>query len=358
MAKVELLVGGRRFEGWQEVTVTRHLEALCGGFSLALSDPWAEGSQVLPIPPGAACELRLGGETVISGYVDEAEARFDKQTHALGVAGRDKAADLVDCSAVHEPGEWRDQSLAQIAAALAKPFGVGVRVETDTGATFAKFAVEPGETAWEALERAGRQRGVLCISDARGGIVITSPGKDRAASDLIQGGRGGNVLRARGRFSLRDRHSLYVCQGQRPGTDEDWGLPVSTVRAECSDGSVARYRPLLITAETGADQASARARVEWEATVRAARGSSVQVTVQGWLQADGTLWRPNLLVRARLPYLRLDADLLVAGISHTLSDQGTLTELDLRRPDAYALKPEQPEDADPLKGLLPEDFNG
>ncbi|EGJ50256.1 phage baseplate assembly protein [Desulfocurvibacter africanus] len=355
MARVELYVAGFIYEGWQGVTASRHLEALCGGFSLSVTDAWAAGSEALPIGPGVACELRLDGETVISGYVDEAEPEFGPGAHSIGVAGRDRACDMVDCSAVHDPGEWANVSLVRLAEILAQPFGVSVSAVVDTGAKFSKYALEPGETAWEALERACRQRGVLCVSDARGGIVLTRHGQERAVTALEQGV---NVLSARGRYSLRDRYSLYVVQGQRPGTEYDYGLDVATVRAECRDPLVERYRPLLRMAETGADTASARSRVQWEAAIAAARGSAVQVTVQGWTQGDGSLWRPNLLVPVRLPYLRLDAELLIAGVQYTLSERGTLAELDLRRPDAYAPEPKKPTETDMLKDLLPEDFNG
>ncbi|WP_034627445.1 phage baseplate assembly protein [Desulfocurvibacter africanus] len=353
--RCELLVGGTIFEGWEEVSVSRHLETLCGSFSLRLTDRWAGLSEALPVPPGAACEVRLGGQTVVTGYVDDCEPSFDANSHELTVAGRDRACDLVDCSAPHEPGEWTNISLDRLARILAAPFGVAVSVQTDVGKAFDKIAVEPGESAWETLERACRQRAVLCISDAAGGIVLTRTGSERAATALVEGQ---NILSARGRFTTKDRFSVYRVLGQRPGTDFDSGPEVAQPSAESKDASITRYRPLIIVGEQSLDTATGRERAQWEATIRAARGSSVQVTVQGWTQGDGSLWRPGLLAHVTSPYLRLDTELLIAGVRHTLSDGGTLSELDLRRPDAYQPGPEKKKEKDPLEGIAEENIRG
>jgi prophage tail gpP-like protein len=89
-------------------------------------------------------------------------------------------------------------------------------------------------------------------------------------------------------------------------------------------------------------------RAQWEATVRAARAVSVQVTVQGWRQGNGELWPVNALVNVDLPWLRLSGDMLISELTHTLDESGTRTQLTLRRPDAFIPQPATPADADPL----------
>src|SRR3546814_9072431 len=75
------------------------------------------------IRAGEACRVLLGGEVVINGWIDSVAPSFSVDNHAIRVTGRDRAADLVDCAAVHKPGSWSGRKLEQIATELVKPFG-------------------------------------------------------------------------------------------------------------------------------------------------------------------------------------------------------------------------------------------
>jgi prophage tail gpP-like protein len=61
------------------------------------------------------------------------------------------------------------------------------------------------------------------------------------------------------------------------------------------------------------------------------------VRVAGWRQSSGALWRPGLKVMVAAPALYFDnAELVVSSLRFTFSDgDGTVTELELTRPDAY-----------------------
>jgi prophage tail gpP-like protein len=95
-----------------------------------------------------------------------------------------------------------------------------------------------------------------------------------------------------------------------------------------------------LQAETTSNLSSAKTRVQWEATVRAARSAKFKIRVQGWLQGDGQLWRPNLLVHLKSAWLGVDADLLICSVDFSLSSSGgTVTDLSLERKDAYLPEP-------------------
>ena len=121
---------------------------------------------------------------VITGYVDDVSPAYSATGHDVTVDGRDATSqgDLVDCSAIHQPGEWRvSGTLEAIVTILAKPFGIPVKAECDTGTAFRKFRIEEGETAFEAIERACRMRAVLAAGDGKGGLRIIRAGSGRAA---------------------------------------------------------------------------------------------------------------------------------------------------------------------------------
>lgn len=342
---VSLTVGGRVYQGWQSISILRGIEAISGRFNLSLTERWPGQPTVWPIMPGAECTVKIGDETVITGHVDGADPRFDDSSHDVQVRGRDRTGQMVDCSAVHSPGEWSNIRLSRLAAILATPFGISVTTDADVGDAFQPvFKLQPGETAFEALDRACRMRGVLPVSDGQGGLVLSKPGQTRCSTALEHPG---NVKSASLQNSIIDRYRTYIVRGSQNGTDFLEPEQSAAVEARATDAGATAGRTLIVIAESAVDLAAAKKRAQWEATVRAARAVSVQVTVQGWRQGNGELWPVNALVNVDLPWLRLSGDMLISELTHTLDESGTQTQLTLRRPDAFIPEPEKPVDNDP-----------
>ena len=335
VGQVDLLASGRSHAGWQAVQVRLGMDQCAGMFSLQVSERWHGQDADRPIAAGERCELQIDGETVITGWVDEARQTIDASSHTVELTGRDATGDLVDCSAVRKAGQWRGLRIEQIAAELAAPFGVAVRADVDTGRPLASFALQEGETVFEAIERAARIRALLLVSDGRGGLLITRAGSARVATPLVLGD---NILQARVGMDLRDRYSSYVLKGQAPGSDLFNGTSASQVKALASDPGVRRHRPLIITNDAPDMAATLQQRALWEANVRAARSYDIELTVQGWRHAGG-LWRPNAVVPVVATALRLDADLLITHVMFSLDERGSTTTLRLTREDAYTVLP-------------------
>lgn len=339
MAEVTLLVDGRLYGGWKQASVSRAMDAAAGTFNLTVTDRWEPDSEPWAIEPGDSCEVRVDGETVISGFVDLVRPSFSATDHSLQVQGRDRSGDLVDCSAVHDPDEWKRIGLLRLAEILAKPFGITVKAETDLGAPLDLVKLQHGETALEAINRHAKMRKVLLMPDGKGGLLLTRTGANRADVVLAQGE---NVLTASGTLDWSERFSEYIVKGQagyQSNTDSETEAHAS---GRAQDAYVDRYRPLLLVADTETSSASAKDRAAWEANTRIGKSTPAQVTVQGWRQTEGgALWSPNLLVRARLPWLSMDGEMLIRAVTFDLDDGGTTTTLDLVSPQAY--EPEPPD---------------
>lgn len=174
--EIILTVGGRHWRGWTDIMVQRAVDQVSGQFELTLTARADDGMiEALTVSPGDACTVAIdGGETLITGWIDAVAPSYDPSTHEVAISGRDATGDLVDCSAVHAPsGEWQGVTVDRIAADLARPFGVPVHVRVDVGSPLRTFRIQESETAWEALERACRMRGLLAMADGLGGVVIT-----------------------------------------------------------------------------------------------------------------------------------------------------------------------------------------
>jgi prophage tail gpP-like protein len=336
---VALVVDGRIYAGWKSSSVSVAMDAAAGTFALEVFDRWDETSQPWAIEPGAECEIRIGSDVVISGYVDLVRPSFDANAHGIQVQGRDKSGDLVDCSAVHSPDEWKSIALDALATKLAAPFGVKVKAEADVGAPLTLVKLQHGETVLEAISRHAQMRKLLVMPDGAGGIVLTRTGTRRATVELVQGK---NILSASGKLDWSERFSDYIVKGQSGFSDETDGETEAHAEGSAKDAGMTRYRPLLVTCTGEATNATAKERATWEANTRLGKSAECSVSVQGWRQSPGgPLWRPNTLVTVRAPWIALEGEMLIRSVTFDKGSSGTTTQLELVSPQAY--EPEPPD---------------
>lgn len=338
MPKVMLKVNGSEYGGWKTVRIQRGIEQLAGSFTLGVSERWFGQATPRRIVPGDKCELSVDDEAVITGWVDDLKIDYDERSHNVTVAGRDTTGDLVDCSAIKGSGQFKGRTIEQIASELCAPFGISVNVAAgvDVGKAFSNFAIQEGESAFEALERMAKIRALLLTSDGLGGLVITRASTERVPTALKNGV---NIKAAAAVLDHKDRFSTYTVKGQAAGTDFWNGTATAHPRGTATDPAVKRYRPQIVVGESQADGLSAKDRAIWQSKMRAARSLNVTARVQGWRHADG-LWKPNTVVHITDDWLQLDHDLLIKTVAFIQDDrEGTVSELALTDPQAYKLLP-------------------
>lgn len=343
MDDLELLVNGMNYSGWTSLGVTRAIDAATTAFTATLTERW-EGSESSaaqiepwPILPGDACEVRLAGFPMVVGYVDIFRPSYSATDHTINVQGRDKVADLIDCSAVHAPDEWKNIDLLRFAQTLGAPFGVTVSADIDVGEPFPVCKLQQGETAFKAIERYARQRKALLMPDGAGGLLITRAGVRRATTALVQGE---NILSASGSIDHSQRFSRYLVKGQASYSPDSTGETEAHIEGAVSDSGIKRYRPMLLVAETGGTTSSLQARATWEANSRIGKSAAASVTVHGWRQSPtGALWEPGLLVYVRSSWLRMDGWMLIRQVTYERGEGGTTAKLEIVSPQAFDPEP-------------------
>lgn len=361
---VALVVNGRRYGGWKSLRVTRSIESLAGSFDLEVSDRWAGQDEPWPIRVEDECEVQIGGETVITGFIGVHSGSGSTQGRSLRYTGKDRAAALVECSLmvlgatikaqVTAGGEgdldptkhsgaavkWVYSNIAidDFCRAIATPHGISVSVQSGLAIQpVTRIIVSPGEKCFDAIKRVAEGAEVLVVSDGRGGIRITRAGT--AAASILQ--EGFNILDYSYEFNAEDRYRTYLISTQVPGTDQASGA-ATQVQASATDVDVRRAaRTLLIRPDKGYTTADARKRADWEARIRAANGTKASVTVRGWLQPNGTLWPINAFVTLKAPRtMGIDGQMLISQVEYTLDPSGQRTKLSIVRPDAFAPEPQ------------------
>ena len=343
-----LRVDGRDYAGWTALTVTRSMEQGCSSFTAQVVERWIGQEQPWQIDLFRPVEVLLGSDVTLTGYVDRYAAQIDARSRVVTITGRSKTADLVDCTAV--PGELRGNTLEAIARSAAAPFGVEVVTIGEAGAVIPLAAPSRDQPIWQWLEELARTRGVLLTDDGQGRLVLAQAAQDRAPGALMIGQ---NVLAASGELDGAERFSTVTVLAQLPppevtalvaDTAEDAsGDPTDVVApgvsASASDPNVPRFRERVIIAERALTPAEAKARAIWEAKHAAGRGARAQVTVRGWRDADGALWRINRLIACDLPALQLVREMLIVGVTFKIDPNGRTTDLELAPQECFAPQP-------------------
>lgn len=332
---VTLTVNGRNYSGFKNITISAGIERQSRSFQFSTTWRWPGQIIDLPIKFGDRAEVKIGGDLVVTGWVDATPVSVNGNTITRSVSGRSLTCDLVDCSA--EFSQWRDQSVAQIVTALASQYGVSVVDEAQAAGTITDHSVDPGETVFESIDRLLSLSRLLSTDNGSGQLVIATPGSGgRAVDELVLGK---NILSSSMNQDFSKCFSEYRCTGQRSGSDEIDAISAAEVTASQTDARVKRTRVLIIQQSGQLTPELAQERVKWESENRMGRALTAQVTVQGWRQSNGTLWQPNQIVRMRDEVCGIDRDLLITEIQYELSESGLLSHLTLAPPEGFGAQP-------------------
>ncbi|MFJ2445158.1 phage baseplate assembly protein [Pseudomonas sp. NPDC087626] len=335
---VTLSVGGQDYGGWKAVSIGAGLERQARDFTLGITWRWPGGGEVpVRIRQGEAVEVRIGQELLLTGYVFSTPIRYNSESVTLSISGRSRTADLVDCAAVNQPGQWRGQNVQQIIAAIAGEYGIAVVNEVALTLGVEDHSIEPGETAFESIDRLLTLSRLFSTDDGRGRLVIAKPGSAGRAVDALELGK--NLLSGDTSLDFSAVFSEYVSKGQRSGTDTSFGAAASEVEGRISDERVERRRVKVIQQSGQLTAKLARERVEWERANAVGKALTVNYVVQGWRQSNGALWRHNMLVRVIDPLIGVDRDMLISEISYELSEQGTTAKISVAPPEAFLPEP-------------------
>lgn len=336
-------VNNKVYEGFKNIMISRNLTSLTGTFQITLTDKTNVESEDFEIKSGDRIHCHLGKEALYEGYVDKITISVTPTSRNITIVGRDKTADLVDCSILGN-NEFNDVTFTELATAICKPFDIKVLPQVDVGNKFAKFTVRQGETVFEALERAAKERKLLLLSSTHGNLVIDRKGKTRASSEIIEGVnfQSGSVT-----FDDSERFSEYTVKGQNTGLVGEI-LDSTGNKGIAYDNGIKRYRPVLVIAENSVDNDGAQKRAEFEANFRAAKAAQINCVVIGWKQKNGKLWATNQTVHLDAKSLGVKQDFLIQRVKFNQGDKGRRTEIELIRPDAFEFKTTIEEKDDPL----------
>ena len=357
MSDLTLRIDGFNVSGWTSIQVVRSLDAIADTFDLALTTRLSSTPPPVEIEEGGACEVFYGEELVLSGYIDRVDLSYNATSTTLGVSGRSKAGDLVDCSAVRPgkltAGSWKQTPVLRIAEDLCDPFGIAVKSDVGELPKERFFKLQEGETVFAALARLAKDYGLRVVSSSDGTIRFTRTGVLTYSDVAIQNGV--NVIAGGLTRDASERFSDYLFKGQLSPTDEVPQTSCNTAHTAHDDG-VTRYRPILIESDEqvrdhlgqftgGKAKKPLQLRAEWERNTRAGKSKQLSYEVcdpddlsLSWEMGRYGLWEPNVIVSVKDDFLGIDGQYLVTSVTLVRDDNGTRTSLALTAPEAYEVQ--------------------
>jgi prophage tail gpP-like protein len=332
-----LKVGGQKLSGWTSVRVTAGIESCPRDFDISMTEHYPGEFNAVSLKPGDACEVYIGPDRVVTGYVDRFMPAISAGQHVIQVTGRGKCQDLVDCSAEWKNNQILSAPVLSIAQKLATPYGIAVEGLGDTGGPIPQINLIWGETPYQVIERIARYQALLVYESSGGNLILSRVGAAKHATGFAQGK---NIENATALYSMDQRYSAYVVRTLSMGNADIDG--VGDIIETVPDKAVTRHRVLFIIAETGdtPDLSIAKQRGFWEAARRAGQSFNIQLTVDSWRDGAGALWSPNNIAHIEAPQLKLpSAEWVIGNVSLRRDAQGTHADVMLKPPNAFQPEP-------------------
>lgn len=333
---VEVLFGSQAHRGWTRYDIESDL--------LTPADAWhMEMSKTeIKLPPtvaiGAQLQVRVGGETVLSGVLDDKVHKIQKSGHTLALTGRDAAGVLLDCSAPVFTG--LKMTLEQIITKVVKPLGISkFNISAENLLMREKVSVEPGDTAWDVLKHAAEANGLWPWFEPDGTLVVGGPDYTTPLVDRLvmrYDGKGNNIENAEDHRSLVPRYSELTVLGQAHAIGGNDGR--HNIAATVKDTGVTGYRPKIVVDHEAVSKAIASARGEKLLADARMKGYELKLQVKGHRNATGKLWTPGQRVAVVCEPLDIDGVYFLMG--RRLSGDkrsGQMTDLSLREDGVWAL---------------------
>jgi len=334
-----LIINNQKYSGWLDITLKRSIENLCGEFSVSITDRFTPAGKPFFVVEQDRVEIKIDNNKMLTGYVDRVAPSYGPSGTTIVIEGRDKTADLVDCSAVHDPGSFKNTTFENMVKILIRPFNISAIFPTDLPKEKFNLKISSGDSIFQLLDRLASKYGLLLQTNINGELIFMKNEFSRADTGLAIGD---NIITIAPDYNVTDRFLNYIVRGQNATEGKGaWGKSQPQIVGRASDGGILRNRVLLLQAETNATAASCRARAQWEAAIRRARAVTAAAEVQGWYQTGSNkLWEINKIINVNAPQVYIEnTDLLISSIEFKKSTAGTTTRLGLVPDDSYLREP-------------------
>ncbi|MBR2117665.1 MAG: hypothetical protein IJ935_03130 [Afipia sp.] len=329
---VSILAGGMLWTAWERVMVRASFQDGARSFQIDAAAENGPTAAAWTFKAGTEISILFNGDLVCKGYVDRYQPRIDGHEQAsISISGRSKSQDMIDSSAVHPTGHFKDKTPEEIGKELDK-FGVGIATDQKLEKV-PVCRVTPGERAYRVVEKLCRDQGVFPVGQADGSIMITKAGQSKHAGAIKEGV---NMIGGDADHNFSVRHSEVTVRGQRPFGH---GADALEIEGIARDAQMSRYRPIIVVQDADTDKKRAKKRAASHRDREAGNSLKANTTVQGFRDDGGKLWEPGWLIFTESPFLDIRQDMAVEAVTFSQKrGEGSLSVISLVDPRALGAK--------------------
>lgn len=343
--KITLLIDGKAHDIWTRYEIDSDLFIPADAWSLELGlGPEQNPPQ---LTEGTQIRILLGSDVILSGQLDTVSHGLAKASHQLALRGRDGAGVLLDCSAPVFVS--KQAALDEVIKSIVGKLGVRkVRIDAEKTARAEKVNIEPGDSAWDAVQHAAEAAGLWPWFEPDGTLVVGGPdysaapvgtlvmGSDALASDQMP------LESLRRERNLARRVSEVTVLGQTHGAGGAEGK--NALKATVKDQAVNAYRPKIVIDHECDTAGVAQTRARKLLADSRLAGLTVEAVATGHRAPNGKPWAPGMRVRVIAKRLGLDQILFCTARNFSGGrGQPSITRLTLKEdgvwiPDAHPHK--------------------
>jgi prophage tail gpP-like protein len=328
-----IVVNGIEYTDWETVWAQeRWAEAFSFfRFTTAENPPLPEVYTDLQIIPCDRCTIVLGGATAISGWVTQRQVAYDAERHQVQIIGKANTFWPAKSSIKPEDANMDNMNIVQIANKLVAPYGVSVRPIGDVDTSpFQQKQAPPGGNIWQFLDEVARMKKVLLSSNAAGEVLLIGPHGMPSVAVLKEGV---NIKKMQSNISIEDTFADIIAIGQVAGHDEQNMSAANDMQGHAAGGSCVASTLVIPVEDPVQTPAELTKRAQFEAQWTDGAKVTCNITVQGWFNEFGDLWRAGQQVMVISPMVFINQTLKIKTVTWTQdSESGTETLLECVQP--------------------------
>lgn len=348
-----LEINGEYFSDWETVWIKNQIEVPYSEFRFTCAerdkppDLWTK----FQISTRSQVRIYLANVLAVTGVIIVRQVAYDANSHGVSLQGVGDSWFAARASIDPQvQGLTFSGDIVSIAEKVIAPTGVKVVTQGNIDKSPFDPPVQAGvgETIFSFLERIGRQKKVLIGSTEKGEWLLIGDNSVVVGAAVIEGF---NILSAQ--FVINDigAFNYYKAIGQRTGNDSTNMSGASEI-VGVTNGNLGRFSPRVVAMEHPAPQHDAQLRADFEALTQMGTEITATVTVQGWFNPDGVLWKPYMDVTVDSPMAALPYTTVLTCVSVIFQQDrqgGTRTTLELKQPWAVLKYGYQLSDNDPRR---------
>lgn len=333
--EITIRLDGKLFKGWTASSIQRNINTVADAFTFTLPyDSSNEELRELTRPYSyKKCDIFIGGELYISAQTVKWSTSVQADNTVKTIDARTKAGHTVECMAQKKAVEYTNQTLSEIAVDIMSSYGDDLKPLFFNGDSdqFTRVRKEITDTDFSFLSGLAVQKGFMITSSDDGRFAfIRAETQGLPVFRFIEG-------------ETAIEHISVVSDGTKRFSSMQAVTETSGTAGTSrtlADNNIPVYRPFVFSADD-LESGNLETALQWRRSKALADSYSLSITVTGWRNQYGQLWRENMKGTVKFPSVDIfnESDYIISSVTLTKDENGgNISQLMMVIPQAYSLE--------------------